>query len=196
MNKAESKYFNTALLMNQALIELLNKKEYDYITIKEICAKAGVNRSTFYLHYETIADLLEECIQNSNKQFQEYFSQSSHEFFDKLKTADKDDLILVTPEYLTPYLNYIKNNKILYAVSMKHHVLMNSAQKFNALNRHVFMPIFSKFGVDEKSANYMIAYYINGISAIVSQWIKNDCQDDISYIENLIIKCVRPFLHS
>ena len=37
MNKAESKYYNTALLMNQALIELLNKKEYEFITIKEIC---------------------------------------------------------------------------------------------------------------------------------------------------------------
>ena len=63
MNKAESKYYNTALLMNQALIELLNKKEYDFITIKEICEVAGVNRSTFYLHYENTADLLEETTQ-------------------------------------------------------------------------------------------------------------------------------------
>ncbi len=58
MNKSESKYYNTALLMNQALIEILNKKDYDYITIKEICKKAGVNRSTFYLHYDNIDDLL------------------------------------------------------------------------------------------------------------------------------------------
>lgn len=50
MNKFESKYFNTALLMNQALILLLEKKEFEYITVKEICEKAGVNRSTFYLH--------------------------------------------------------------------------------------------------------------------------------------------------
>ena len=47
MNKAESKYYNTALLMNQALIELLNKKEYEFITIKEICAKAGCK--SFYI---------------------------------------------------------------------------------------------------------------------------------------------------
>ena len=51
MTKSESKYYNTALLMNQALIELLNKKDLKYITVKEICVKAGVNRSTFYLHY-------------------------------------------------------------------------------------------------------------------------------------------------
>lgn len=69
MNKSESKFYNTALLMDQALIELLNKKEFEYITVKEICEKAGVNRSTFYLHYETINDLLSECIDNINKHF-------------------------------------------------------------------------------------------------------------------------------
>lgn len=63
MNKNESKYFNTALLMDEALIYLLDKKDIDYITIKEICEKAGVNRSTFYLHYESIDDLLEETMQ-------------------------------------------------------------------------------------------------------------------------------------
>ena len=31
-----------------------------YITVKEICEKAGVNRSTFYLHYENTTDLLQE----------------------------------------------------------------------------------------------------------------------------------------
>ena len=63
MNKSESKYLNTARLMDEAFILLLDKKDYEYITVKEICAKAGVNRSTFYLHYETINDLLEESLE-------------------------------------------------------------------------------------------------------------------------------------
>lgn len=62
MNKSESKYYNTAVLMDQALLALLEKKDYDFITVKEICEKAGVNRSTFYLHYESIGDLLEESL--------------------------------------------------------------------------------------------------------------------------------------
>ena len=73
MNKSESKYYNTALLMNQAFIELLNKKEFEFITVKDICKKAGVNRSTFYLHYESINDLLEECLDNINKKFIKYY---------------------------------------------------------------------------------------------------------------------------
>ena len=60
MNKNESKYFNTAVRMDEALIALLEKKEFSYITVKEICDTAGVNRSTFYLHYENTSDLLKE----------------------------------------------------------------------------------------------------------------------------------------
>jgi len=60
MNKSESKYFNTAVKMDLSLISLLKKKPFDYITVSEICKAAGVNRSTFYLHYENIGELLNE----------------------------------------------------------------------------------------------------------------------------------------
>lgn len=40
MNKSESKYFNTAIKMDKALIKLLDKKPFDYITVKEICQEA------------------------------------------------------------------------------------------------------------------------------------------------------------
>lgn len=36
MNKKGSKYFNTAILFDEALIYLLEKKDIEYITIKEI----------------------------------------------------------------------------------------------------------------------------------------------------------------
>ena len=36
MNKNESKYFNTAIKMDEALITLLEKKDFDYITINDI----------------------------------------------------------------------------------------------------------------------------------------------------------------
>ena len=58
MNKSESRYFATAARMDEAFLTLLAKKDFEYITVKEICEVAGVNRSTFYLHYETMSDLL------------------------------------------------------------------------------------------------------------------------------------------
>lgn len=54
MNRSESKYFNTARRMDEALLSLLEEKDFAYITVREICARAGVNRSTFYLHYESM----------------------------------------------------------------------------------------------------------------------------------------------
>lgn len=36
MNKSQSKYFNTAVKMDEALLSLLEKKDFEYITIKEI----------------------------------------------------------------------------------------------------------------------------------------------------------------
>lgn len=194
MNKSESKYYNTALLMNQAFIELLNKKEFEFITVKDICKKAGVNRSTFYLHYESINDLLEECLDNINKKFIKYFDKNSKEFIEKIKNCSSEDLILITPEYLTPYLKFIKENKIVHQVAVKHTKIMNSIERFNLLNKHIFQPIFSRFGVDEKTGYYMISYYLNGVTAIINEWIKGGCVDKISYIERIVMDCVRPKL--
>lgn len=41
MNKSESKYFHTALRMNEALISLLEKKDLEFITVKEIAKRPG-----------------------------------------------------------------------------------------------------------------------------------------------------------
>jgi hypothetical protein len=37
MAQNESKYYNSACLMDEALIQHINEKDYDYITITEIC---------------------------------------------------------------------------------------------------------------------------------------------------------------
>lgn len=95
MNKSESKYFNTALSMDEALIALLEVKDLEYITVKEICKKAGVNRSTFYLHYETIADLVDEAMESVNERFLSYFPQDTNAFFEKEVRRDFRGLELV-----------------------------------------------------------------------------------------------------
>ena len=43
-NRQQSKYFATAARMDDAFLALLEKKDFAYITVKEICAAAGVNR--------------------------------------------------------------------------------------------------------------------------------------------------------
>ena len=38
-------------MLMDALLKLLNRKEFDSISIQEIADEAGLNRATFYLHY-------------------------------------------------------------------------------------------------------------------------------------------------
>ncbi|MBP5248910.1 MAG: TetR/AcrR family transcriptional regulator, partial [Lachnospiraceae bacterium] len=73
MNKNESKYFKSAGKMQSALISLLDTKNFELITIKEICEEAGVNRSTFYLHYDNVNDLLTETVEAVYRDFFDHF---------------------------------------------------------------------------------------------------------------------------
>ena len=89
--------------MNDALIRLLETKDYEYITIKEICRIASVNRSTFYLHYENMNDLLEETIRSLNSSFNSHFKSKENE--NTIISKDSlDDLLLINDENLIPYL--------------------------------------------------------------------------------------------
>lgn len=60
--------------MDEALITLLEKKDFDYNTIKEICQVAGVNRPIFYLHYENTSDLLRETTRYIMEKHLSYYS--------------------------------------------------------------------------------------------------------------------------
>ena len=96
MNRSESKYFATAAKMDEAFLTLLEKKDFAYITVKEICAAAGVNRSTFYLHYETVSDLLAESVEHMNRQFLDYMAKDEAVFVTRLHTCPMEELYLVT----------------------------------------------------------------------------------------------------
>lgn len=109
MTASESRYFNTARKMNKAFILLLDEKDYEYITIKDICRKAGVNRSTFYLHYENINALVVETFDNLLKDFLSYFPErSTKDVLKDIEKGDKGNLLFLTPEYLLPFLDFIK----------------------------------------------------------------------------------------
>ena len=189
LNKSESKYYNTACLMNEALILLLEKKEYSFITIKEICEKAGVNRSTFYLHYETMNDLLSETIEYVGKKIHKKFN---NKVLDKqtIKNSKLEDLFLVTPEYLLPYLEFLKENKAIYKIAYSQPNVLKEQYIVSHLFKNIFEPILDRFLVPREEQKYMMSFYINGMSAVMIEWIKNDCKVEIQTILNILMKCL------
>lgn len=187
MNKFESKYFNTAKKMDDALISLLQEKDFDYITVKDICSKAKVSRSTFYLHYMGTYDLLEEVIKETNKSFKKVFNTLDLNINNINST---DELFLITDEYLIPYLNFIKENRKVYKAIHVNPELFYVDQSYKKLFDNYFSPILSKYNVDIKEHNYIMQYYLKGIGGLVINWVINDCKEEVSFISYLIKKCV------
>ena len=48
----------TRSALREALIDLILEKPLVSITVKDICARADINRSTFYLHFKDVTDIL------------------------------------------------------------------------------------------------------------------------------------------
>lgn len=190
MNKNESKYFNTATKMDQAFLELLEKKDFSYITVKEICAKAGVNRSTFYLHYETVEDLLSESVEYMNEQFLSHMKQDTEVFMTRIKECPVEQLYLVTPKYLKPYLSYIQEHKRIFYTAITKASTLRLDDSYNRMFRHVFTPILDRYQVPVEDRRYMMAFYIHGMMAIISEWLKDDCKDSMEHIMAVIQQCV------
>lgn len=190
MTKSESKYFNTALRMDEAMLTLLEKKEFEYITIKEICQKAKVNRSTFYLHYENTRELLDESISLIQNRFVSCFDSQASKLIKSLHSCTKDELIFITPKYLTPYLNFIKDNRQLYSAALKNPKNFDSENTLNKMFSHIFNPILARFQVPEPERNYIMAFYLNGIAAIITEWIRDDFNKSTSEIIKIVLRCI------
>ena len=190
MNKNESKYFNTAIKMDEALITLLEKKDFSYITIREICEVAGVNRSTFYLHYENTSDLLKETTRYIIDKHLAYYSSETASISLRYETCKKSELVFITEEYLTPYLTFIKENQRLFKVAIKQFNSMNFGEVYGNMFTHIFSPILARFNVPEKERTYIMKFYLTGIFAIVMEWLDKDCAEDINEITKIIIDCV------
>ena len=192
MNKSESKYFATAAKMDEAFLTLLEKKDFAYITVKEICAAAGVNRSTFYLHYETIGDLLTESVAHMNRQFLDYMAHDAEAFVTKLRTCPLEELYLVTPEYLTPYLNYIREHRRLFRTATEKAAVLGLDRAYDQMCRHVLTPILERYGVPEDERVYRMAFSVQGLMAIITQWLRRDCADPVERIISIMQGCILP----
>lgn len=188
-NKNETKYQNTARLFDEALLLLLEKKEYPYITVKEICAKAGVNRSTFYLHYETVDDLLRECLEMIIGRFKDKYASGDY-FRENVGTASKENCFFITPKYLEPYLSFIKENKRIFLLITKKPELFDVFNISNHMYKTLFSPILDKFDVAEKDKEYVFEYFSGGVMAIIMRWVKNDCTRPIDEVVSLITSCL------
>lgn len=190
MDRSQSKYFNTAEKMDQALIELMDQKDFEYITIKEICKKAGVNRSTFYLHYDNTRDLLDEAASALITRFLSYFPVDTQSITNQFQNTPLDEMNYISEQYMVPYLTYIRDNRKVLGIALEHSGCFGFDSIYQRMFQHIFHPILDRFRFPETEQAYVMAFYLNGIHAIVRQWIKTDCTDSMDTICGVLAKCI------
>ena len=69
--KTDARVKYTKMVLKKALMELMQHKPVNKITVKEICERAELNRATFYAHYSDCFDLLESIEEDLLEAFQQ-----------------------------------------------------------------------------------------------------------------------------
>ncbi|WP_127533187.1 TetR/AcrR family transcriptional regulator [Paenibacillus kobensis] len=99
VNQEDPRVLRTRQLIREAFRDLLHRKGFDAITIKDIAQEATINRATFYAHFEDKFALLEEITEQA---FHERFPEqvaNAQEFTDEIC----NQLILMTHQYIVDF---------------------------------------------------------------------------------------------
>ena len=180
MNKSESKYFATAARMDEAFLALLDKKNFAYITVKEICEAAGVNRSTFYLHYADIYDMLckieEELIQEIEEALQQYPLGDEHK----------------SRKFLCRMFEIMTENREIYKALCGQNGDTNFVVRLENLVAaealRSLAPLFRQ--MSKRELSFLYAYCLNGCVGIVKMWLIYDGKETPEEMAGILVRMV------
>lgn len=94
--KYEIKSMNTKKSLSDSLKRIMQHKKFSKVTVSEIIADCGVNRKTFYYHFEDIYDLLKWTIEQET-----------------IEVLKNFDLLLNPEEAMLFVADYVDNNQHL-----------------------------------------------------------------------------------
>lgn len=57
-----TRYDNRTFRMKRAMLNLVSENPFSKVTVSSLCTEAGVGRSTFYAHYSSLMDVVDDCI--------------------------------------------------------------------------------------------------------------------------------------
>lgn len=98
MKKTDNRVRYTKMVLQEAILKILQDKPIDKVTIKEICDEAEINRGTFYLHYTTPYDLLKEIENKFIEDNMVYFSAYMESDFERSHLEGMYECILKNRE--------------------------------------------------------------------------------------------------
>lgn len=70
--------------------------------------------------------------------------------------------------------------------------MLNLDKSYSLMFEHIFNPIMNRFKIPQERRNYIMSFYISGLMAIISEWLKSDCKESVENLIAIIEDCVLP----
>lgn len=174
MYKNDQRIRLTNMLIRNALTSLLRQKPIQSISVKELCALAGVNRGTFYAHYTDLYDLLAKMEEEMLADFQKALLP--------LLSAQGDDL---TPLKITAGIfQCLKDNADLCVVTLGPYGDKTFAARLLAVGREKCLECYSQqfTGASSKQIEYYYAFVSAGCIGLLEKWLNDGMQSSAEEI--------------
>lgn len=164
------RYFSTEEKIQKALFSLLKFRKYNDISIKEICYEAGINRSSFYAHYQDINHLMTCIEQNLSKSMMKIFSPDK--IWDENVFKEMFEFLLKNKDF---YVAYLSTNEQMFMEKNDFTTFIKTIKTHG---------IADKFDPNEKI--YHMAFFAGGIKAMSKSWLNTGCKESPSQMAKIL----------
>ncbi len=162
----------TRAAIYQALIELIEEKGFEILTISDITRRANLNRSTFYLHFRDKSDLVLQMEDEITQNFEKILIQDLVINFKDLEKMDAPIPVIVS------MFTYFKENARLIGamLDLKGELSLQN-QIIQVIQKNISLGFL--MGIQsirfEVPAEYLFSYMISAHLGVVQAWIKKGC---------------------
>lgn len=161
-HKTDRRIRKTKKVLFQALTELMSEKKINKITVKGLTDLADVNRSTFYLYYKDIFDMVEKI----ETEMLDDFCKA----FDKLNKETNSYTNLLS--FFTYIFEYVQNNADMCKI------LLGPDGDYSFIEKFKNAIIYTKPPFDESISkikiHYLRPFIIAGCIGVIQQWLMDD----------------------
>ncbi|MBQ0140172.1 MAG: TetR/AcrR family transcriptional regulator [Kurthia sp.] len=181
MKKVDTRILKTKEAFHQAFFLLLQETPFEEMTISMICKEAGINRGTFYRHYETKDVLFEEVIEKiSDDLIQAYYIP--YEANPKLTPETLDSTTIGIFQHIFTYRDFYR---IVFAKESSIHLHTVFFDKFKELMLDIIA-----FQTKEQIINpeLFASYHAYSIIGMIIEWVNNDFNYTVEYMNEQFIQ--------
>ncbi|MED0952460.1 TetR/AcrR family transcriptional regulator [Bacillus mobilis] len=180
MMRTDIRIIKTKEALHNALLQLLNEKTLEVISISEICRKAKINRGTFYLHYKQVEDLFEEYFKEITADLTRSY-QEPYRYVSVLKTSK------LNPSTIRIF-HHIEKYKTFYRIVFSKKVPLMYYYLFFEEIKHLLFQDKGSLLKEEVNDSLYCSYQANAIIGIIIEWYQNDFSYSTSYLNDQLVQ--------